>query len=216
MGGYFSTRWGWHRTKPGTDPLLFIDIRYLARHGYLDAPAGKIYARSLSWSSRGKPSGWIMVHVTGADDGMPWDIELVYQVRTYDHEPWTPVRETIDLDYTDCHYGGQRPWFVCPGCGTRKAVLRSVGGRFRCNACHGIAYSSTRESAHDRALRRAHEVRRKLGEGPGPVWHRPPKPKGMHWKTYWRLCQTFDRTDEVVEAGLIDMERRVSKLLNRR
>jgi hypothetical protein len=54
------------------------------------------------------------------------------------------VRERVGLDQTRCTLGGSRPWFVCPGCGTRRAVLFCIGGVFRCRVCHDLAYRSTR------------------------------------------------------------------------
>ncbi len=65
-------------------------------------------------------------------------------------------------------------------------MLYSVGGRFRCRACHDLAYSSTREGAYERSRRRADELRRRIGCKPG-LFSVPWKPKGMHWSTYDRI-----------------------------
>ena len=91
-----------------------------------------------------------------------------------------PVLGRVWLDRTGCHFGGERVWFLRPGCWSRRAVLYGVAGRFRCRACHGIAYSSTRESFTDRAYRRSQGARKKLGPGVGPLWLAPRKPKGMY------------------------------------
>ncbi len=215
MGGYGSGKCYWRTAKTTTDPLLFLDVRYLARNGYLAVPAGKTYAFSLAWTCRGEPSGTIGVHVTGAPDGMPAEIVLDYRTQA-NGGAWRDVREPIDLDYTPCHYGGERPWFRCPGCYGRKAVLRSVGGRFRCNACHRIAYSSTRESGTDRAYRRSQDARKKLGAEAGPVWHRPRKPKHMRWTTYERICRTFDDAELAMEIDLVRLVARCDRLGKRR
>jgi hypothetical protein len=102
---------------------------------------------STSWAWRGEPSGTIN-HWAEADA-----LTLSYRTKGPGDADWRPVRDRIPLDQTPCHYGGSRPWFVCPGCGRRRAILHSVGGSFRCRTCHDLAYSSTRETASDRAIR---------------------------------------------------------------
>ncbi len=130
---------------------------------------------SPAWTRGGKPSGAIM---TIMQRDRPC---LVLDYRTKrPGDDWQPVRETVWLDTTPCHYGGSRPWFLCPGCNIRRAVLFSLGGRFRCRGCHDLAYSSAREDDLDRALRRCAELRRMIGGDFGhPVWTIPPKPDGM-------------------------------------
>jgi hypothetical protein len=183
MGGYGSTRWGWQRTRIDTDGLLFLDVRYLARNCYLQPGA-----YSIVWTRRGQTSGNIVVRMT-ADDLET--LMLDYQTRRSGEE-WKPVHERVALTRTACHYGGSRPWFLCPGCGSQRAVLYSVGGRFRCRTCHELAYSSTRETPADRKIRRGAAIQQKLGgRGSGGVWPSSPKPKGMHWRTCARLLAEF-------------------------
>lgn len=184
MGGYFSTRWGWHRTRPDTDPLLALDVRRLKRDGALQPGA----LATTQWTRGGEPSGTIHTYV---DARRPDFLILDYRTRDYGG-PWVPVQELVPLVTSPCHYGGERVWFACPGCHSRRAVLFSLGGRFRCRACHDLAYSSTREKAGDRAARRRAAVQKKLGDGPNARYGIPPaKPKGMHWRTYDRLAAQF-------------------------
>lgn len=58
----------------------------------------------------------------------------------------------VYLDWTACHLGGQRPWFLCPtrGCGRRIANLYG-GAIFACRHCYRLAYPSQRETPDDRA-----------------------------------------------------------------
>ncbi len=37
-----------------------------------------------------------------------------------------PAFEDVELDHTACNYGGERPWWLCPECGRRCAVLYLV------------------------------------------------------------------------------------------
>ena len=192
MGGIGSGRWGWERTRETTESLLWLDVRYLARRGLFSARPGQLATDSVEWSRGGKPSGDIRVVYAGDD---PDAVMLDYRVRVDASEPWVPVRERVRLERTPCRYGGSRPWFRCPGCGRRRAVLHSVGGRFRCRVCHDLTLASTREDAGERARRRVDTLRRTLGDTERGRWRGvPPKAPRMRWATYQRLVE------EILEA----------------
>ncbi len=203
MGGYGSgERW---RSKPKTDPALRLDVRWLARVGLI-RPDFSGYL-PVHWTCRGKPSGDITVSYYAH---RPDELVLSYRTRGTNEAKWTDVREVIPLERTPCHYGGERVWCRCPGCGSRRAVLYSLYGRFVCVACNGLAYSSTREEPLYRYGRRGDKIMDRLGaEGEWVLrWIIPPfKPKGMHWRTYERLCQEWfairDAANADYEAGLL-------------
>lgn len=209
MGGYGSSRWGWQQTRADTDGLLWLDVRTLARWGFFSVRPGQIACGPVSWSRRGEITDWITVRYDGND---PDAVSLDYSTRPWGELAWQSVHERIALTRTACHYGGSRPWFLCPGCGSRRAVLYSVGGTFRCRACHDLAYSCTRESSTDRAFRRSQEARKKLLTGPGSVWHQPRRPKGMHWKTYWRICREFERAELAMATDLLRLTAPLERL----
>ncbi|PHQ45120.1 hypothetical protein DJ68_14560 [Halorubrum sp. C3] len=54
------------------------------------------------------------------------------------------VSEFVELEYTPANFGGERPWFTCPDCGTRRGKLYKPPrrDRFRCRECHGLLYES--------------------------------------------------------------------------
>lgn len=112
MGGFGSMRWGLHRTRATTDSLLWLDVRLLARRGALTPGTWS----ATSWTCNGEPSGHID-HRAEADALM-----LDYRTKAPADAEWQPVRERIPLDATPYHYGGSRPWFLCPGCGRRRAA----------------------------------------------------------------------------------------------
>lgn len=95
----------------------------------------------------------------------------------------------IDLEWSPCSYGGKRPWFRCPAqnCGRRVAILYG-GTVFACRHCNQLAYPSQRENIDDRATRKADKIRERMGWEPGILNGEGLKPKGMHWKTFERLC----------------------------
>ena len=99
------------------------------------------------------------------------------------------VSYPVVLEWTQCNYGGLRPWFRCPvaGCGRRVAILYARD-TFACRHCYDLKYRTQREQPWMRELLRAKKIRKKLGGGTGLLDLFPPKPKGMHWRTYRRLC----------------------------
>ena len=125
-----------------------------------------------------------------------------------DDEEWQDVEEPVPIVWTPCHFGGSRPWFVCPGivngvpCGRRVGKLYGPGRYFLCRHCYRLAYQSQREQPHERALRRANSIRMRLGGEPGMLCPFPEKPKGMHWRTYERLRQRVRDAEMVAEERL--------------
>ncbi len=212
MGGYFSTRWRSEHVRQTTDALMKLDVRWLHRVGGL-RPGATTFP---SWPLGGKPNGSI---ATVMDGDRPV-LTLEYSTQR-PGEDWQPIKESVWLDSTPCNYGGDRTWFLCPSCGTRRAVLFSVGGRFRCRQCHDLAYSSTREDPTERAIRRCAELRSKIGGGWGqPVWTIPPKPDGMSWRRYDRivaqLVVEIRRASGVFDAKLARMTNDLDQLIARR
>jgi hypothetical protein len=214
MGGYFSTRWGAEHVRQDTDPLLKLDVRWLHRIGALRP--GAIATPAWTRARDGAPSGSI---VTIRDRDRP---VLTFDYRTRrPGEGWQPVRETVWLDTTACNYGGDRPWFLCPGCQSRRAVLFSVGVRFRCRVCHDLAYTSTREDPTERAIRRCAELRSRIGGGFGqPVWTIPPKPDSMTWRRYSRIVDQLlveiNRASGLLDDRLSRMTSEIDRLLAQR
>ncbi len=208
MGGFGSTRWLWSMTRQTTDDLLALDVRFLARHGYFVAGPGELAAGVVTWTWRGHVTGLINVEHRGGD---PDAVTLDYRVRR-PGEGWRLVRERIALDRTACNFGGSRPWFRCPGCGTRRAVLYGAGGQFRCRACHDLAYRSTREGAIERHRRRADALRRRLGGRSGP-FAVPCKPTGMHGRTYERItAEIRAREDATLVAVRAETDAMLARL----
>lgn len=192
MGGSGSgQRWD---AKDTTDDYRSIDVRRWQRDGLL-APH-RIFG--WQWSRDGEVVASIRVRTE------PDRVILTYRHRS-GGEDWKDENYPIYLSWSDCHQGGQRPWFLCParGCGRRVAVL--YGGEiFACRHCYQLAYPSQRETSGDRAARRADKIREKLGwpggilEGSG--WG---KPKGMHWATFERLTAQHDALAQKSLDGVI-------------
>lgn len=132
---------------------------------------------------------------------------LIYSHRPYGEE-WENIREPINITWTACNFGGERPWFMCPGvvngvvCGRRVAVFYGPGGYFLCRHCYDLNYQSQREDSAHRSLRRAQEIRRRLGGSANMRRPFPARPKGIHYKTYFRLWCEHELANEAYTRSL--------------
>ena len=181
MGGYGSGRWCSQGSKTTTESQHRIDIRWLKKQGFLQPGA----AGSLSWSRGGTQTGSI---------GYRMEVGKMILRYRYSFNKGKPerVEQSITLDQTPCHYGGQRQWFLCPKCRRRVAVLYGTGKYFFCRLCCGLAYTCQQEGKIDRLIRKARKIRQRLEADSNlfmPIWN---KPKNMHWKTFDRLRRAAD------------------------
>jgi hypothetical protein len=179
MGGPGSGNWYRWDKRTTLDEVKRLDVRWLHRQGYLQP-----WVRAtVTWHRGGHQTGSVSVAMV--------DGRLVVQCRYRQRgtEAWEDVRQVITLAWTACHYGGQRPWFLCPGCQRRVAVLCGDGKWFLCRHCYQLPYGSQQETAEGRLLRKVRKLRERLGASINllePLWT---KPKGMHWRTFDRLVQ---------------------------
>lgn len=188
---------GWKRKA---EQSLAFDVRQIAKRGLL-----KPGAFSWHWSSNGENVGSVGVRVT---DG-PERVSLIYQWTPYNSAP-RHVDCTLRIERTPCYYGGTRPWFLCPSCGRRCAVVYfgAPGGRYACRRCARVAYLSQCEDEMGRLWRRQRRIERRLAGNAGE-WNGWEKPKGMHRRTFDRLAnQVLEleaRRDQVfaVQAGAL-------------
>jgi hypothetical protein len=137
---------------------------------------------------------------------------LSYRIRSNGCD-WESVEEPILLTETNCHYGGARPWFRCPDvrngqyCGRRVRKLFLASRLFVCRHCLGLAYTCQSEQPMQRHNRRANKMRIALGGEPGTGALLPRKPKGMHWKTYWRKMDAIERAETAGDLAFIGWAR---------
>jgi len=198
MGGPGSGTWYRWNKRTTLDQVQRLDIRWLHRSGYLTA-----YPHRVTWHQGKHQAGAISLSL------QPEGLVLEYSYRT-SGEDWEPVREVITLDWTLCYGGGKRPWFLCPGCQRRVAIFCSRGKWFLCRHCYRLPYASQCEAPIDRTYRRVRKIRTRLGAShnlhiPVLPWQ---KPKGMHWKTWERLCrQERDAHTVVLEYMGLGLER---------
>ena len=178
-GGYRggAGRPGWHVKA---DNCLKLDVRELARRKLLD---GGSFTWHWSETDSGKEVGQIDI------------ITFSGEVRLNFTLNGTPMQQVIRLERTACNYGGTRPWFHCPHCQRRVAVLFLRSG-FVCRPCGRIAYGSQSDDALGRTWRRQQKLERRLGGG----WGRP---KGMHLATRESILEGIFQCEEQREMALL-------------
>ena len=187
-----------------------IDVNRLRREGVLSAG----WSGGWEWKRNGERVSSISMQ-GGVDR-----IILSYRSRI-GSEDWQDVEEPIPIRWTPCRFGGQRPYFVCPGvvngaaCRRRVVKLYCAGRYYLCRHCYRLTHTSRNEDRWDRALRRANKIRIKLGGEPGTCSSFPQRPKGMWQCTYDRLSHSvFDAEGtaegrlELMAARLLNFDRR--------
>ena len=142
MGGRGSGRPASYSGRAKTAESLPLDIRRLQRAGALTP--GRAF--SWRWMASGRTRASIQIHAE------PWQIELVYRY-TCEGQPVELVRQVVLLESTPCTLGGSRPWFRCPTCSRRVAIIYGAGRLFGCRPCKSLAYASQFEDGGDRAIR---------------------------------------------------------------
>lgn len=177
MGGYGSGRYG---GKKKVQHCRSLDVNKMNKAGGLKSG----YSGQWQWSEDGEKVASIEC------SSRKTNIVLKYRWRAYG-EGWESSEQSVPVTWTPCHYGGQRPFFQCPGivnghyCGRRVIKLYSGGKYFLCRHCYNLTYNSQSETRHDRLLRRANKRRIALGGEPG-IYSWIEKPKGMWQRTYSR------------------------------
>jgi hypothetical protein len=157
-----------------------LDIRTVAKRGQL---AAGTFIWRWSLSATGEEVGSVTVNSTGRE-----------MVLSYS-QSGRPFTERLLVERTPCTFGGSRPWFRCPRCTRRVAVLYLRSARFVCRRCGGVGYASQSDDAVGRAWRRQSRLEARLGEN----WQRP---KGMHHRTHERLLEAILACEQARDDAL--------------
>ncbi len=115
------------------------------------------------------------------------------------------VAGDVEMDWTPLPSGGgKRPWFLCPTCGRRCAVIYSLGSRIICRKCGRLSYESQNEPRYFGALRKALKIRGRLGGSADMTEPFPGRPRYMHRRTYQYLRRQYEAAVEqyVVSYGV--------------
>jgi len=193
MGGYGSGYWLGSDKKKTTESNRRIDIRYMKRQGMLKSGTVGL----LSWTRNGKQNGDINFCMERDQ------LILSYRYRFWGGE-WEEVEQLVYFDRTACNYGGERIWLLCPHCLRRVLLLYGAGKYFLCRHCHNLTYATQQERKKDRLIKKAQAIRERLGGSRNLLEPFPKKPKGMHWKTYWRLYSEAEKASFISWSMFLD------------
>lgn len=187
------------RSKRSTDQMHALDIRKLHRKGLL-TPGGSF---TWQWTRRGN----VIATIGGIVDTTT-SLTLHYRTRRHGGE-WQDRRYQVMIEWTPCNYGGTRPWWLCPRCGRRVAVLWG-DSFYACRHCQQINYESTRTAESSKPFERADKLRRRLGWCAGVANDQGDKPKGMHARTYLRLLNELNAHSMAALQSTEDMLKRLN------
>jgi hypothetical protein len=145
-------------------------------------------------------------------------VTLEYQSGSHD-EDQSEVGQRVAIAWTQCRFGGERPWFVCSVaakgvyCGRRVTKLYGAERLFACRHCYRLGYASQQEPVRRRGLGKLQKIRMRLGGSPNMLDKFPVKPKGLHWRTYERWRRLHDvaaKRSTLAMIGFVERERRRS------
>ena len=196
MGGSGSGSWYRFDKKAAVEDCRSIDVRRWKREGYLEP------GNWFSWAWYMDDESVASIGVRTLDNG----VELSYTRGPEGNRE--DVRYTVSLTWTECNFGGRRPWFVCPGvvnghyCGRRVAKLYMGGRYFLCRHCYDLPYRSQQESHPFRALNKVQKIRMRLGGTANISEPFPERPKGMHHSTYRRLRWEYEEAEREYALAL--------------
>lgn len=187
-------------TKRTTAEMRQIDIRRLADQGMV-TPG---WAGHWRWYRDGDEIASVGLRVESRRK-----LRFIYTSSSRYGDDETDHDYPVFLDYTEPHFGGERPWFLCPaeGCNRRCAILYG-GAVFACRECHDLAYprenisGSRSQVARYRLRKLADKLEAESSYGPmGYPWT-PTRPKGMHRETYEDLLGEYREAHQEHERAI--------------
>mgnify|MGYP001170624110 CR=1 FL=1 len=117
------------------------------------------------------------------------------------------VRQSVEVTWSPCHFGGERAWFGCPICGRRVAILYCIDG-LACRTCHGLYFECQRTRGKSSARIKLQRLRERLGGSANLSEPFPARPYRMRHKTYERLrLQAKELERRYVTGVLVVLQR---------
>ena len=228
MGGMGSGRYD-YATTPTVEECRYLDVNELTDTLDHVGRGGRIY-----W---GDPDDEDVANISfvveGHDDEQEdkaRGLRLKYSVRNKRTDETNSYDYVVPIEYTECNFGGERPWFRCPNTKCQKRVAKLYcpprGHHYLCRDCHNLSYRSSRASGdpvetaelrYRRAFSKADKDDRRPHPNNRPMY--PEKPKGMHEDTFEELLNEVKEArreyDMAFNEKLRDHMRAISSLSDR-
>jgi hypothetical protein len=182
MGGQGSGHFSWRRSRRDlVEHALVLDMAALNQDRRL-IPGTEMIGR---WQAASALGGRTMTvtydgNLTNLDEAT---LYISFWARSMEQ------CQTLRLAATRPRLGGVRLWFVCPVTGRQARALYLPEGqvRFASREAYRLSYRSQGESDLFRRITRAQNIRARLGGNLSIYAPFPPRPRGMHRRTYERL-----------------------------
>lgn len=136
--------------------------------------------------------------------------DLSSLVRGWMHLKLGTVEQTLWLVAQPRHFGGRQWYFQCPRSDRRVSVLWKPPGAqcFLSRQAWGrqVAYGSQFQSWHERTCSAVRAARYRLGGSDYMDFDSelPPKPRGMHWRTYEREIARIETLENACNVYLAE------------
>jgi hypothetical protein len=135
-----------------------------------------------------------------------WVVEYFHARSPADRPP-----QRIPIQWTNCTFGGARPWLMCL-CGRRVGKLYYGNGFLGCRPCGELIYESQRASRKRRLYLKARRIRCRLGDDGRPgIDAFPQRPFGMQRKIYARLRMQAEMIEHQLRQGRVYVPRERKK-----
>lgn len=165
--------------RPKCEEQFRIDLARLRRNGGL--AVGR--AGTLTWSGAGQITRLVAFVIVETG------LRVICRERLNKSEL---IDKLISFTTTQTAFGGRRVWFQCSHCRRRCRIVYGEG--YRCRTCANLVYASQYEPSYQNIIDQADSLRRRVGAGRGAFDKMlfPPRPKGMHHRSYELLKARYD------------------------
>lgn len=128
------------------ESVLKVSVKDLSRSGFSRAPSGTHF--TITWFNPAFAFLSFLFDLHRAPIGGIDDSSIVFSPIEKNPLPGC----TVKIVRTNCFFGGERNWFVCPRCSTWVGTLfiAAFYRSFECRTCFGLTYESVRK--HDNRI----------------------------------------------------------------
>ncbi len=174
MGGSGSGSWYRWNKKDTVEDVLVLDVNWMKKHKAI--LQNKDNEGIITWTSRHSKN---RIGYKYCEQDKRLDLNYSTDDKQLDY--------AVYLSTINTNFNGKRWVFKCPNRNCEKTVTKLYlkQGYFLCRHCQDLTYTSRQERYHFRMLSQAQKINMNLGGDGCEVGDNiPPKPKGMHKRTF--------------------------------